>query len=129
MNHEDNLKREFINYLENDELLKELNSKSNKIRKLKNESEKKILEIIKIINFNKRKIRYNDQVIILDYSKNTVGLTNQILKSSLSNYFEKKDWRHLDKTQIISNILEEIENTKECISNTKTSNLRIKRIK
>ena len=111
------------------ELLKELNSKSNKIRKLKNESEKKILEIIKIINFNKRKIRYNDQVIILDYSKNTVGLTNQILKSSLSNYFEKKDWRHLDKTQIISNILEEIENTKECISNTKTSNLRIKRIK
>lgn len=123
------LKKNFITYLKYDDDIRDLNKKINKMRKVKNESEKNILDIMKIIEFNKKKIRYNDEIMMLYYEDSKVGLSKKLLISSLETYFSKDNWKKLSKDDIIKSILDEIEKNKELLSKDKETNLKIKRVK
>lgn len=123
------LKKNFITYLKYDDDIRDLNKKINKMRKVKNESEKNILDIMKIIEFNKKKIRYNDEIMMLYYEDSKVGLSKKLLISSLESYFSKDNWKKLSKDDIIKSILDEIEKNKELLSKDKETNLKIKRVK
>lgn len=123
------LKKNFITYLKYDDDIRDLNKKINKMRKVKNESEKNILDIMKIIEFNKKKIRYNDEIMMLHYEDSKVGLSKKLLISSLESYFSKDNWKKLSKDDIIKSILDEIEKNKELLSKDKETNLKIKRVK
>ena len=123
------LKKNFITYLKYDDDIRDLNKKINKMRKVKNESEKNILDIMKIIEFNKKKIRYNDEIMMLYYEDSKVGLSKKLLISSLETYFSKDNWKKLSKDDIIKSILDEIEKNKDLLSKDKETNLKIKRVK
>ena len=123
------LKKNFITYLKYDDDIRDLNKKINKMRKVKNESEKNILDIMKIKEFNKKKIRYNDEIMMLHYEDSKVGLSKKLLISSLESYFSKDNWKKLSKDDIIKSILDEIEKNKELLSKDKETNLKIKRVK
>ena len=129
MNEKNELKTHFSDYLNYDNKIKELNKQINDIRKNKNEAERNILNIIKIINFNKSKIKYNDEIIIISYNKNSIGLTNKLLLNSLTSFFNRiVNWNTLEVVDIIKGILHEIERNKAILLETKEVTLKLKRL-
>jgi hypothetical protein len=128
-NKKDIIKQQVLNYLKYDNNINILNEQIKIARKERNHIEKNIEELINDESFKEKKIKYHNELILFNYETTKPGLTINLLKESLSEFFSTKcDWCNMTPVVITNNILEKINAKKEAISTQRKKSLRIKRV-
>jgi hypothetical protein len=120
------LRHELVKFVEADSQLRELNSRCNECRKQKKDCQERLSDIGKILNLEGRKLNYSNNTIKFTYDTPKTGLSQSILRESLTLYFGNTNkWRHLDADSITDEVLQMIELLKEKKMSEKEKSLKI----
>ena len=120
------LKQELVQFVNADKKLQELNKQCAEYRKTKKTSQDRLSEIGKILNLDGRKLNYLDETISFTYDKMKPGLSQALLKESLSLYFSSSNkWRNMSVDNITDEILRTVDLLKERKMNEREKSLKI----
>jgi hypothetical protein len=120
------LKQELVQFVRADKKLQELNKQCSEYRKVKKTSQDRLTEIGKILNLDGRKLNYLDETISFTYNKMKPGLSQALLKESLSVYFNSSNkWRSMSPDNVTEEILRTVDLLKERKMEEKEKSLKI----
>ena len=120
------LKQELVKYVEADKQLQNLTKRCNECRKMKREAQDNLSEIGKVLNLEGRTLNYQSDTVAFSYEQPKVGLSQGLLKTSLSEYFcSSNHWRREGVDTVIDEVLRHIEILKEKRAMDKEKNLKI----
>lgn len=123
------MKKSLSEYLKVDNEILDLQKKMNKLKKDKSQYEKTLSGVGEILNLENEHLRYHNEVIDFSYSSPKLGLSNNVIKLSLENYFNTtNEWRRFPVDTLVETLLTKISDQKDLLATTKKKNLKIKRV-
>lgn len=124
-----NMKTSLSEYLKVDNQINRLQQQINDLKKQRNTFELSLADVGNQLNLEDEQLRYHTEVIHFNYETPKQGLSNNIIKLSLENYFNSTSaWRQYSVNSLLDILFNKIIEQRDIMTTAKKKNLKIKRV-